>query len=75
MADLDDRGDELNEEAGQLHEGGVEGVEVVHDEALDVGPIVVLVCHDHQVAIPQLFHICVHLHHGEATIKSATNKM
>ena len=75
MADLDDRGDELNQEARQLHEGGVEGVEVVHDQALDVGPIVVLVRHDHQVTIPQLFHICVHLHHGEATIKFATNKV
>ena len=58
---LNDRSDELNEEAWQLHEGGIEGVEVVHDQALDVRSIMVLICHDHEMAIAQLLHISVHL--------------
>ena len=59
---LDDRRDELNEEAWQLHEGGVESVEVVHDQSLDMRSIMVLIRHDHEMAIAQLLHISVHLH-------------
>ena len=33
----------------------------VHDEALDVGAIMVLVGHDHQVAVAEGFGIVVHL--------------
>lgn len=65
VSDLDDRSDELYEEARQLHERWIEGMEVVHDQALDMGAIMVLVCHDHQVAIAKLLDICVHLPHGE----------
>ena len=52
VAHLDDGSDELHKEAGKAQEGGVEVVEEVHDQALDVGPIMVLVRHDHEVAIP-----------------------
>ena len=36
-------------------------VQEVHDEALDVGAIVVLIRHDHQVPIAQLLCAVVHL--------------
>jgi hypothetical protein len=39
---LDDGCDEFDQEAGQLEEGGVEVVEVVHDQALDVAAIMIL---------------------------------
>ena len=65
---LDDRCDELYEEAWQLHEGRVEGVEVVHDEPLDVGAIMILVSHDHQVTIAQLLHVCVYLQEAETSV-------
>lgn len=61
MRHLDDGGDELQEEPGELQEGGVEVVEEVHDQALDVGAVVVLVRHDHQVPVPQLLGAVVHL--------------
>ena len=63
---LDDRCDELNKEPWQLHEGWVEGVKIVHDQTLDVRAIVVLVSHDHQVTVPQLLHVCVHLQQGSS---------
>ena len=50
---LDDGGDELHQEAGEAQERWEEVVEEVHDQALDVRAIMVLVCHDHQVTIPQ----------------------
>ena len=56
-ARLDDGGDELDQEAGHTQQGGIEVVQEVHDEALDVAAVVVLVRHDHQVPIPQLLHI------------------
>lgn len=62
QAHLDDWSDELNQEAWQQHQGGIEGVKVVHDETLDVRPVMVLICHDHEVAISQLLHICIYLH-------------
>lgn len=52
---FDDGRDELDEEARNAQQGGVEGVEEVHDEALDVGAVVVLVGHDHQAAVPVSF--------------------
>jgi len=63
---LDDGGDELQEEAWQLEQAGVEVVEEVHDESLDVGAVVVLVRHYHQVAVPQLLHAFVLLHSRDA---------
>ena len=36
-------------------------VQEVHDEALDVGAVVVLVRHDHQVPVAQLLRAVVHL--------------
>ena len=57
--DLDDGGDELQQEAWHFEEAGEEVVEKVHDQALDVGAVMVLVCHDHQVAIAQLLHAAV----------------
>lgn len=66
MPHLNDRSDELDQEAWQQHERRVEGMEVVHDEALDMGTIMVLICHNHQVAISQLLHISVHLAYTQA---------
>ena len=37
-------------------------VQKVHDEALDVGAVVVLIRHDHQVPIAQLLCAVVYLH-------------
>lgn len=54
FTDLDDRGDKAHEEARHPEEAGEEVVQEVHQQPLDVGPIVVLVRHDHDVAIPQL---------------------
>lgn len=34
-------------------------VDEVDDESFDVGAILVLICHDHQVAIPQRLHLCM----------------
>jgi hypothetical protein len=62
----DDGGDELHQEAWDLEEGGIEGVEEVHDEPLDVGAIVVLIRHDHQVPVPELLDVLVLLQRGSA---------
>lgn len=48
----DDGCDELHQEAWQLEQGWVEVVEEIHDEALDVGTVVILVSHNHQVTVP-----------------------
>lgn len=56
---LDDGGDKLHQEAGHFQQRGVEVVQEVHDEALDVAAVMVLVRHDHQVPVPQLLHIRV----------------
>jgi hypothetical protein len=58
---LDDGRDEFKQEAADFEEGGIEVVQEVHDEALDVGTIVVLVGHDHQVPIAQLLCAVIHL--------------
>ena len=60
-AHLDDRRDELDKEAGHLQERGVEVVQVVHDEALDVAAVLVLVRHDHHLAVPQRLGVAVRL--------------
>ena len=70
-ADLDDGSDELDEEARQLHEGGIEGVEVVHDQPLDVRAIVILICHDHQMTIAKLLDISVDLRGATESSSSA----
>ena len=62
-AHLDDGGDELHQEAGKAQQGGVEVVEEVHDQALDVGAIMVLISHDHKVSIPQRLDRVIALHH------------
>ena len=60
-ARLDDGRDELQQEARHLEQRGVEVVEEVHDEALDVRAVCVLVGHDHEVAVAQLLGALVHL--------------
>ena len=40
--DLHNRRDELDQEAGELEQRREEAVEEVHDEPLDVGPVVIL---------------------------------
>ena len=60
-ARLDDGRDELQQEARHAEQGGVEVVEEVHDEALDVRAVMVLVGHDHEVAVAQLPRAVVHL--------------
>lgn len=60
-ARLDDGRDELQQEARHLEQRGVEVVEEVHDEALDVRAVRVLVGHDHEVPIAQLLGALVHL--------------
>lgn len=56
---LDDRRDELDEEAGDAQQRGVERVEEVHDEPLDVAAVVVLVGHDHERAVAQRLDVVV----------------
>mmetsp|Transcript_45800 Transcript_45800/g.76350 ORF Transcript_45800/g.76350 Transcript_45800/m.76350 type:complete len:294 (-) Transcript_45800:1235-2116(-) len=53
LGHLDDGRDELHQEAGHLQEAREEVVEEVDQQALDVGPVVVLIRHNHQVPIPQ----------------------
>ena len=60
-AHLDDGGDELEQEARHLKQAGVEVVKVVHDQALDVRPVMILIGHDHQVPIAQLLDALVRL--------------
>ncbi len=50
---LDDGSNEFQEEAGDPQQRGEEAVQEVHDEALDVRAVVVLVGHDHEVAVAQ----------------------
>ena len=59
---LHNGGDEFQEKAWELQQAGVEVVEEVHDEPFDVGPIMILICHDHEVAIPQLLDALIQLH-------------
>ena len=58
---LDDGRDELQQEAGHAQQGGVEVVQEVHDQALDVAAVVVLVRHDHEVPVAQLLRAVVAL--------------
>ena len=43
-------------------------VQEVHDEALDVGAIVVLIRHDHQMPIAQLLRAVIHLRRHVLTV-------
>ncbi len=58
---LDNGCDELEQKAVDFEEGWVEVVQEVHDEALNVGAIMILVSHDHQVPIAQLLCAVIHL--------------
>ena len=49
---LDNGSDELQQEARHNKQGGEVVVKEVHDEPLDVAPILILICHDHDVAVP-----------------------
>ena len=60
-AHLDNGGDELKQEALDFEQGGVEVVQEVHDEPLDVGAIMVLIRHDHQVPVAQLLRAVIAL--------------
>ena len=61
---LDNRRDEFQKKAWQLQQRGVEVVKEVHYEPLDVGAIVILICHDHEVPVTQLLCTIVHLYHS-----------
>lgn len=69
---LDDRCDELQQEAREFEKRWVEGVQEVHDQALDVGTIMILISHDHERTIPQGLDILVLLHSTDK--KSVSNK-
>lgn len=60
-ADLDNGCDELQQESRHLEQTREEVVEKVHDEAFDVGTIMILISHDHEVTVPQLLGIVVQL--------------
>jgi hypothetical protein len=53
LGNFDDRGDEFDEEAGDGEETGVKGFKVIDDETLDMTSVVILIRHDHQVAVSQ----------------------
>ena len=61
-AHLHNGGDELLDEAVDLEQGGVEVVQEVYDEALDVRTIVILIRHDHEMPVAQLLGALVALH-------------
>jgi hypothetical protein len=50
---LDDGRDEFDQEVGYAEQRGVKVVEEVDDQTLDVRSIVILICHDHQMAVSQ----------------------
>lgn len=52
LADLDNGCDELQQESRHLEQTREEVVEEVHNEAFDVGTIMILISHDHEVTIP-----------------------
>ena len=56
LGDLDDGRDELLEE-GELEEGGPVVVDEVDEEPLDVGAVLVLIGHDHELAVPQRLEV------------------
>ena len=59
--DLDNGCDKFQQEAGHLQQAGEEMMEEVHNEAFDVGAVVILVSHDHEVAVSQLLGIVIQL--------------
>lgn len=66
LVDFDNRRDELFKESLHLEQTRPKVVNEVDQESLDVRSIVVLVSHDHDRPIPQVFHICVLLAHVES---------
>lgn len=56
---LHDGGDKLLQKAIYLQQRGPEVVEEINQQPLDVRPIVILICHDHQMSVSQLRHVCV----------------
>ena len=62
---LDNGRDELQEKSRQLEQRWEEAVQEVHDEALDVRSVVILVGHDHQVAVTQGLGVLVDLRRGQ----------
>ncbi len=56
VLDLHDRSDELLDEPA-LEERRPVGVQKVDDEALDVGPVLVLIGHDHHLPVAQRLHV------------------
>jgi hypothetical protein len=46
--------DELFQEAINAQQGGPEVMEEVDQQPLDMRPVMILICHDHQVAVAQL---------------------
>lgn len=62
---LDNGRDELQQKSRQLEQRWEEAVQEVHDEALDVRSVVILVGHDHQVAVTQGLGVLVDLRRGQ----------
>mmetsp|Transcript_9259 Transcript_9259/g.28777 ORF Transcript_9259/g.28777 Transcript_9259/m.28777 type:complete len:534 (+) Transcript_9259:1349-2950(+) len=56
---LHDGGEELLEEAGDPGQGGPPRVDEVDQQALDVGAVVILICHDHDGAVAQALELGV----------------
>jgi hypothetical protein len=54
LGGLDDGGNELLEESGDVQEGWPEVVKEIDNQTLDVRTIVILIGHDHQVAVAEL---------------------
>ncbi len=72
--DLDNGCDEFQQKARHLEQAGEEVVEEVHDEAFDVGAVVVLIGHDHEVAVSQLLGVVVHLQCSSFNIQTIQPK-
>ena len=53
---LDNGRDEFLHEV-VLQEIGPVVVNKIDDEPLDVGPVVILICHDHDLAVAQILHV------------------
>ena len=62
---LDDGRDEAAQEARDLEQRRPEVVEAVDQQALDVGPVVVLVRHDHEVAVAERLQVRLVVGHAE----------
>lgn len=65
LGHLDDGGDELLEESLDVEEGRPEVVDEVDNESLDVRSIVILISHDHEVAVTESLDVFLVVFHTE----------